>query len=294
MLAQRDRILHSNQGAIAQPAREQPVQSLDVPGVLWTNGLLLDDLPFDQLNPIILAERTGPDEQTIIVDGQQSALQLNGHGSGSRDQARHKKIILLFRIVVQHGIGPLRKSSTLSVGATPMGARRMVRVRRLWLCDLAQLADEARLVEGTILFEDVPDFTRQHFSNTMNGFVPRQTLPYQSLDGAARLLRVSTRDLVLDGVVDGQVQNRIYPVALDLRVGQIVESPPQVGVLRMLAHRLDQARILIGEGLAQLRFLPDQSYPLTSERLHIAIDILCLAHTVLFHKSLRRLNRQDR
>jgi len=132
-----------------------------------------------------------------------------------------------------------------------MRARRFVRVRRPWLGYLAQLADEARLVEGMIFAEDVPDFARQHFSNPMNGFVPRQALPYQSLDGAARLLRVSTGDLILDGLVDGHVQDRIYPVSLDLRVGQIVESPPQVGVLGMLAHRLDQACILIGEGPAQ-------------------------------------------
>ena len=69
------------------------------------------------------------------------------------------------------------------------------------------------------MFEDVKDFVGQHGSHAVDGFVAVKSLLHQRLDGLSGFLRLADCDLVLEGLMNGDVQNGIGPVALDLLVG---------------------------------------------------------------------------
>jgi hypothetical protein len=69
LLVEPHRILDADDGRVANASRQQPGQPAEACEVTGTYGGHLDDLPFDELDSIVLVEYPGLGRAVVVVDG---------------------------------------------------------------------------------------------------------------------------------------------------------------------------------------------------------------------------------
>src|SRR3712207_9247572 len=75
------RILGADDGHVADASHQQPVELVDAREVPGAYGGHLDDLPFDELDPVVLVQYSGLAHEVVAVNGEAMPHNLLRHRS---------------------------------------------------------------------------------------------------------------------------------------------------------------------------------------------------------------------
>jgi hypothetical protein len=95
LLVEPHRILDADDGRVANASRQQPGQPAEACEVPGTYGGHLDDLPFDELDSIVLVEYPGLGHTVVVVDGTTppcDLLRLRIHASPPVVRSSHREV----------------------------------------------------------------------------------------------------------------------------------------------------------------------------------------------------------
>lgn len=82
-VAEPNRVLDADLSRVLEALDEEARELIDLVGMEGTNRGHLDDLPLDQLDPIVLAQDAGFGHSVVLVDGEQP-LRRQRHGTTPR------------------------------------------------------------------------------------------------------------------------------------------------------------------------------------------------------------------
>jgi hypothetical protein len=78
-VVQHDRVLDPDDDPLAEGCGQEPVQGLHAAAVCRADRRHLDDLPAEQLDPVVFGEDAGLGHPVVVLHREQAASEVSGH-----------------------------------------------------------------------------------------------------------------------------------------------------------------------------------------------------------------------